>query len=81
MATTEQVTVDGITYDVTQAWTPESLEAAGNIHTARHMRNNGATRQLGLIRPKSRGAQYFVVEFEHKRTGRRYFGHVASLGR
>ena len=78
--THEQVVINGTVYNVTTAWTPESLDADGKANTAAHLRKVGAVRQLGLVRPKGRGAHYFVVEFAHKRTGRTYFGNLVSLG-
>ena len=78
---TEQVTIDGIAYDVFSAHTPEQVEAEGHPGTAAQMRKVGSTRHLYLRRPKGRGVMYFVVEFAHRNSGKTYFGNVLSLGK
>lgn len=77
---TEQVTIEGVVYNVHSAYTPEALEAEGKPGTAAQLRSVGGTRHLYVRKPKGRGVLYFVVEFAHKHSGKTYFGNVLSLG-
>ena len=76
----EQVTIEGVTYDVKQAHTPETLDAAGLVNTARQLRAIHASRDLYLQRPRSRGVTYSVIEFIRP-NGKRHYGRLVSLGR
>jgi hypothetical protein len=71
----EQVTVNGITYNVLQSHTPENHEACGRPNTARMMRENGAKRSIGAQRPRGK-VQYYIVEYENG-----LFSSPVSLGR
>ncbi len=48
------IKIDGITYEVVQAHTPDDVESAGRKNTADAMRSNGCSRHLVLRRPKGR---------------------------
>lgn len=62
--TQEQVTIQGVTYDVMVSTTPEQAEAAGRVNTAVHMVANRNARHLDLKRPSGRKG-FFAVQFEN----------------
>lgn len=51
---TETLTLDRVTYNVVMSNTPETLEAQGLHHAARHLREQNVARQIFLQRPKGR---------------------------
>lgn len=57
----EQITINGITYNIVMKKTPESLDAEGKVNLAAHMREYNHVAQLYLQRPRGR-ATYLSIQ-------------------
>lgn len=77
--TTETLRIEGITYEVVRAMTPETAAAQGYANISAAMIQNGHTRDLYLRRPKGR-VHYFVVEYINRYSNQPIYGNVVSLG-
>jgi hypothetical protein len=72
----ENVVINGVTFEITQALGREDVSPAQRTI----MRQHRKTRFLFLRKPNGRGATYHVAEYRGPK-GTRLYGTVVSLGR